>query len=324
MARTQNTTEDRRRTVGHVPHEALVRVDRRVKEILARREPALPRARQAAERLKVSSDSASRGTSFASAPNGNSDESLPAAPRGSRALCRPSFGRAHRGPRRLTSGTGRRQAGLTTRAWNAAHAPAVAGVSRSSLRFAALGAAAIAEFVASGLGQRTAVLGPKRRSRRRNSVLASVSSPVEKPAEVRAASLKLPYQRPRRRPRALAASLPANAQFSAGVDHDWGPLVHRPSEGRSASGPRLGSELGAQRIRPESWLQPSGPIPERDCTAPLLSVAARPCRVRRTSTRQQPASPGVAAGRFSPLGRSKRFLSTGFDGDEQRGPLSDG
>jgi hypothetical protein len=52
MARTQNTTEDRRRTVGHVPHDALVRVDRRVKEILARREPALDRARQAAERLK--------------------------------------------------------------------------------------------------------------------------------------------------------------------------------------------------------------------------------------------------------------------------------
>ena len=32
---------DRQRTVGFVPHDALVRVDRRVKEILARREAAL-------------------------------------------------------------------------------------------------------------------------------------------------------------------------------------------------------------------------------------------------------------------------------------------
>ena len=32
---------------------------------------------------------------------------------------------------------------------------------------------------------------------------------------------------------------------------------------------------GAQRIRPQSWLQPSGPIPGRDCTAPLGSVAVR-------------------------------------------------
>ena len=35
---------------GQVPHDSLVRVDRRVKEILARREVAL-RARRAAERL---------------------------------------------------------------------------------------------------------------------------------------------------------------------------------------------------------------------------------------------------------------------------------
>jgi hypothetical protein len=34
----------RRKTVGHLPHDALVRVDKRVKEILARREAALQRA----------------------------------------------------------------------------------------------------------------------------------------------------------------------------------------------------------------------------------------------------------------------------------------
>ena len=43
---------DRPRTVGHVRHDSLVRVDRRVKEILARREAALQQARRAAERLK--------------------------------------------------------------------------------------------------------------------------------------------------------------------------------------------------------------------------------------------------------------------------------
>ena len=102
-----------------------------------------------------------------------------------------------------------------------------------------------------------------------------------------------------------------SARSSAGLDRDWG-----------AAWPP--SELGAQRLRPESWLQPSGPIPERDCTTPLGSLPARPCRVRRTSTRQQPALPGVAAGRLSPLGRSKRLLPTGFDGEEQRGPLRDG
>jgi hypothetical protein len=37
---------------GQVPHDSLVRVDRRVKEILARREVALQQARRAAERLK--------------------------------------------------------------------------------------------------------------------------------------------------------------------------------------------------------------------------------------------------------------------------------
>ena len=43
---------ERWKTVGHVPHDALVRVDKRVKGILARREAALQRARRAAERLK--------------------------------------------------------------------------------------------------------------------------------------------------------------------------------------------------------------------------------------------------------------------------------
>jgi hypothetical protein len=36
---------------GQVPHDSLVRVDRRVKEILARREVALQQARRAAKRL---------------------------------------------------------------------------------------------------------------------------------------------------------------------------------------------------------------------------------------------------------------------------------
>jgi hypothetical protein len=39
-----------RKTVGHLPHDAIVRVDKRVKEILARREAALQHARRAAER----------------------------------------------------------------------------------------------------------------------------------------------------------------------------------------------------------------------------------------------------------------------------------
>jgi len=39
-------------TVGHVSHDALVRVDERVREILARREAALQQARRAARRLK--------------------------------------------------------------------------------------------------------------------------------------------------------------------------------------------------------------------------------------------------------------------------------
>jgi hypothetical protein len=42
----------RLRTEGAVPHDALVRVDRRVKQILARREAALQQARRAAERFK--------------------------------------------------------------------------------------------------------------------------------------------------------------------------------------------------------------------------------------------------------------------------------
>ena len=37
---------------GQVPHDSLVRVDRRVKEIVARREVALQQARRAAERLR--------------------------------------------------------------------------------------------------------------------------------------------------------------------------------------------------------------------------------------------------------------------------------
>ena len=39
------------RTVGHVSHEALVRVDERVKHILSRREAAVRQARLAAQRL---------------------------------------------------------------------------------------------------------------------------------------------------------------------------------------------------------------------------------------------------------------------------------
>lgn len=48
MARKRGRTK----TVGHLPHDAVVRVDKRVKEILARREAALQHARRAAERLK--------------------------------------------------------------------------------------------------------------------------------------------------------------------------------------------------------------------------------------------------------------------------------
>jgi len=44
--------QGRTKTVGHLPHDAVVRVDKRVKEILARREAALQHARRAAERLK--------------------------------------------------------------------------------------------------------------------------------------------------------------------------------------------------------------------------------------------------------------------------------
>jgi hypothetical protein len=43
----------RPRTVGEVPHDALVRVDRRVELILGRREAALQQARRAAEHLKA-------------------------------------------------------------------------------------------------------------------------------------------------------------------------------------------------------------------------------------------------------------------------------
>ena len=41
-----------RSQTGQVPHDSLVRVDRRVKEILARQEVALRQARRAAERLR--------------------------------------------------------------------------------------------------------------------------------------------------------------------------------------------------------------------------------------------------------------------------------
>jgi hypothetical protein len=42
----------RARTVGHISRDARARVDQRVKEILARREAAVERARRAAARLK--------------------------------------------------------------------------------------------------------------------------------------------------------------------------------------------------------------------------------------------------------------------------------
>ena len=42
----------RARTVGHISHDARVRVDQRVKEILARRDAEVERARRAARRLK--------------------------------------------------------------------------------------------------------------------------------------------------------------------------------------------------------------------------------------------------------------------------------
>jgi hypothetical protein len=44
----------RARPVGHIPHEARVRVDRRVKQILDRRATAVKRARDAARRLNRS------------------------------------------------------------------------------------------------------------------------------------------------------------------------------------------------------------------------------------------------------------------------------
>jgi ribosomal protein L15E len=42
----------RARMVGYISHDAGVRVEQRVKEILARREAAVERARRAAARLK--------------------------------------------------------------------------------------------------------------------------------------------------------------------------------------------------------------------------------------------------------------------------------
>lgn len=44
--------QGRTKSVGHLPHDAGVRVDKRVKETLARREAELQHARCAAERLQ--------------------------------------------------------------------------------------------------------------------------------------------------------------------------------------------------------------------------------------------------------------------------------
>jgi len=41
----------RTRTLGHIPHDAQMRIDRRVKRIFDRREGELERARRAARRL---------------------------------------------------------------------------------------------------------------------------------------------------------------------------------------------------------------------------------------------------------------------------------
>jgi hypothetical protein len=48
--------QDRPPTVGHVSHDSLVRVDRRVKDI-TRRQAALHQARRAAERLQAATSS---------------------------------------------------------------------------------------------------------------------------------------------------------------------------------------------------------------------------------------------------------------------------
>jgi hypothetical protein len=45
---------DRPKTVGHVPHDSLVRIDRRVKDI-ARREAELQKSRRASERRQAPS-----------------------------------------------------------------------------------------------------------------------------------------------------------------------------------------------------------------------------------------------------------------------------
>jgi hypothetical protein len=50
MAREREPVR-RTRTVGHIPHDARLRVDRRVKQILDRRDTAVKRARDAARRL---------------------------------------------------------------------------------------------------------------------------------------------------------------------------------------------------------------------------------------------------------------------------------
>jgi hypothetical protein len=48
----KNVSTEHPRTVGYVPRRAVVAVDERVKDILARRDVALRRARVAAQRLK--------------------------------------------------------------------------------------------------------------------------------------------------------------------------------------------------------------------------------------------------------------------------------
>jgi hypothetical protein len=56
----QQFRRDPSRTVGHVPHQSLVRIDRRVKDI-TRRQAASLRARRAAEHLAAATPSR-RGT----------------------------------------------------------------------------------------------------------------------------------------------------------------------------------------------------------------------------------------------------------------------
>jgi hypothetical protein len=52
MAPSRRRTEHDKTMPGQAPHEALVRVDARVKDILARRQTAVRQAQLAARRLK--------------------------------------------------------------------------------------------------------------------------------------------------------------------------------------------------------------------------------------------------------------------------------